>query len=77
MKPFNDYDITTKPKAHNRKSKKHYEVYRRIKYQFGGYDGYSELITDAFNEYEFIGSTWAVSEAQAINNVRHRIFGDN
>ena len=27
-------------------------------------------------EWRFEGETWAVSEAQAINNVRHRKYGD-
>ena len=37
----------------------------------------SEDIEDSFeNEPELVGETWAVSEAQAINNVRHRTMGD-
>ena len=28
------------------------------------------------NEWECVGETYAVSEKQAINNVRHRMYGD-
>ena len=28
------------------------------------------------SDWHFAGETWAVSEKQAINNIRHRVFGD-
>lgn len=62
---------TYKSKA---KPKKHYNVYRRIAYGFGN-NGYSEMVTEAMNEYEKIGDVWAVSEKDAINKIRFRVFG--
>ena len=32
--------------------------------------------TASESDYRFAGETWAVSEKQAINNVRHRLYGD-
>lgn len=52
------------------KPKQLYNVYCRLR-------TYNEITNEeiVFN-YEFAGETWAVSEKQAINNVRHREFGD-
>ena len=53
---------------------KHYNVYVKVGYSFGN-QGHSNLLTDFMKDYQFIGDTYAVSEAQAINTVRYRIYG--
>ena len=50
-----------------KKPKRHYKVYVK-RTGFGCYDTGKPL-------YTFVGETWAVSEAQAINNVRFRTDG--
>lgn len=35
-----------------------------------------ENIEEISNMWDYVGDTWAVSEKQAINNVRHREHGD-
>lgn len=50
--------------------KKHYYVYMKW-----GVEA-DELENCTSHDPEFVGETWAVSEAQAINNVRHRAYGD-
>lgn len=50
-----------------RKPKDHYSVFFK-------YFMITEDIEDSFeDEWQFAGDTWAVSEAQAINNVRYRM----
>lgn len=53
-----------KPKGYLRKKKHQY-------YVFACSDNNSELDSHAYE-----GMTWAVSEKQAINNVRHNNYGD-
>lgn len=50
----------------------------RRKYQvYTAYYFYSEEYEDCHvDKWTHEGSTWAVSEKQAINNVRHRSYGD-
>ena len=80
MRPsyFSEGHFEPKPKKKAYKSKaqpkKRYNVYRRIRYGFGN-NGFSSMLTEAFNEYEKIGDVWAVSEKDAINKVRFRTFG--
>lgn len=53
-----------------KKEKVRYRVYRQYFLE-------AEEIENSFEgEYKYVGSTSAVSEAQAINNVRHRLMGD-
>lgn len=49
-----------KPPGYDKKPKQKYAVYCRAKYY----------------EWQHIGDTWAVSEQQAINNVRWRLTED-
>lgn len=52
------------------KQKVHFIVYSRYYFK-------TEFPEDSFNlRWEKEGDTWAVSEKQAINNVRHRNYGD-
>lgn len=54
-----------------KKQKRHYAVYTQ-------YSMDADEPEDEFeDEWRFAGDTYAVSEAQAINNVRHRTFGDH
>lgn len=57
-----------KPKGYSSKSK--YSVY--IQYYLEAEEEENNIL----GKWEFIGDTYAVSEKQAINNVRHREFGD-
>ena len=52
------------------KPKRHYSVYYRL-------ITYNEITNEeSVSDFHFAGETWAVSEKQAINNVRHRNYGD-
>jgi hypothetical protein len=52
------------------KQKQRYNVYYRLR-------TYNEITNEEFiSDFAFAGETWAVSERQAINNFRHREYGD-
>jgi len=51
------------------KNKTVYHVYSRMVHCYGD-DGID------VSDWNYEGSTYAVSEKQAINNVRHRVYGD-
>lgn len=55
-----------------KKPKKKYQVYTSYYFINGDYPWESHQ-----DKWSYEGETWAVSEKQAINNIRHRVYGDN
>lgn len=50
--------------------KRRFRVFRRY------YLVTEDIENNITDEWVFVGETWAASEKQAINNVRHRTMGD-
>ena len=60
-----------RPAGFTKSQKKKYAVYTQ--YFFNTEFEEDDSFTD---DWTFMGYTYAVSEKQAVNNVRHRIYGD-
>jgi len=66
-----------KPKGYNKKTiknKNKYAVYYRASYYVEG--TYEDLGHLGLYDWQYLGETTAVSEAQAINNVRYRLTAE-
>ena len=62
-----------KPKRYNTKKNKYAVYYRASYYVEGTYEDLGHL---GLYDWQYLGETTAVSEAQAINNVRYRLTAE-